>query len=444
MIKLFIFLLTLTIAAIVAAWFVENDGSILVVWMGYRIQTSVAFAILASGIVFILLFSILQILIYLKNIPKNYKKSATGKKREKGFVALSKGFIAIAAGDGKQAKKLSKQAVGYLGQAPATRLLEAQSAQLEGNSAEAEIHYNAMLENKETEIIAIKGLLIQAEKNEDLKKAIFLAEKAIKIQPDSTWANPVLLRLYKITKRWEEAKNLLHKNAKLKLIDEKQAKREGAIICIAQSHEQENLGNTEKALEFAQIAFKELPDFAPVAIVFSKLLLASDKKRKAIKILENVWKENPNPQIAKLYMEIFASESPEKRQKHADKLLGLNPNDINSHIVVADTAISADNPAKARSHLKTALAMRETSLICQMMADVERLEGTGRDAIDKWLKRSQMCNAEPVWSCTKCGASQNIWDTNCDNCQSFDSLKWSEHKSKVDVFNDGTKAIVSY
>lgn len=444
MIKLFIFLLTMTIAAIVAAWFVENDGSVSVEWLGYHIQTSVAFAILASVILFILLFSILQILIYLKNIRKNYKKSRSNKKREKGLVALSKGFIAIAAGDSKQATKLSKQAVGYLGQAPVTRLLEAQSAQLEGNNAEAEIHYNAMLENKETEIIAIKGLLIQAEKNEDLKKAIFLAEKAIKIQPDSQWANPVLLRLYKITKKWEEAKSLLQKNASLKLIDEKQAKRESAIICIAQSHEQENLGNTDKALDFAKMAFKELPDFVPVAIVLSNLLLASGKKRKAIKILENIWKKSPNPQITKIYNEIFFSETFEKRQKYVEKLLSLNPNDINSHIAVADIAIITDNPSKARNHLKIALDMRETSLICQMMADVERLEGTGRDAIEKWLKRSQMCDSlEPAWNCSKCGASQTVWNTNCDHCHSFDSLTWSENKPKTDIIT-ANKVIASY
>ncbi len=53
MTKLFIFLFTLTLAAIGAMWFIENDGSIVIEWLGYRVQTSVAFTILASVVILV-------------------------------------------------------------------------------------------------------------------------------------------------------------------------------------------------------------------------------------------------------------------------------------------------------------------------------------------------------------------------------------------------------
>ena len=167
MFKFLTFILILTLISVSAVWFIENDGSIVVEWMGYRIQTSVMFTVFSIVVLFFLLFVILQVLSAIKNAPKNYQKSVKDKKKEKGLIALTEGFAAIAAGDVKQAKKLTKQAVGCLGNAPVTKLLAAQSAQLEGNFGEAKVHYSAMLENKETEMIAIKGLLLQAEKDGD-------------------------------------------------------------------------------------------------------------------------------------------------------------------------------------------------------------------------------------------------------------------------------------
>jgi len=441
MVRLLILLLILSLAAIASVWFIENDGSIVVEWMGYHIQTSVAFSVLAVFIAFVLLFAFLQILILIKNAPKNYQKSAKDKKKERGLTALTEGFAAIAAGDTKQAKKLVKQANVCLGQVPATKLLAAQAAQLDGNEDEAKVHYNAMLENKETEMIAIKGLLLQAEKDEDLQKATFLAEKAVKAQPNSDWANSVLLRLYKITKKWEEAQEVLKKISRMKMLEPQKVKRDSAIISIAQSTQHKEQGDSDKALLFAQKAYKELPDFSPAAILCAKLQLDTNNKRKAVKTLESSWKQNANPQVAAAYMDIFSDETPEKRLKYADKLLNMQPNDINSHIVVAEAAIAADNASKARNHLKMALNVRETSLICKMMADVERLEEAEEESINKWLQRSQTSIAEPVWTCSKCSASQINWNSSCDNCQSFDSLKWNDNVDKMDVINPVNNAL---
>ncbi|PIR37793.1 MAG: hypothetical protein COV35_08455 [Alphaproteobacteria bacterium CG11_big_fil_rev_8_21_14_0_20_39_49] len=435
MFKFLTFILILTLISVSAVWFIENDGSIVVEWMGYRIQTSVMFTVFSIVVLFFLLFVILQVLSAIKNAPKNYQKSVKDKKKEKGLIALTEGFAAIAAGDVKQAKKLTKQAVGCLGNAPVTKLLAAQSAQLEGNFGEAKVHYSAMLENKETEMIAIKGLLLQAEKDGDTEEAITLAGKAIQAQPNSDWANKVLLRLYKITKRWREARNLTERAAKLKLITKEQAKRDIAVMDVALSIEAKEKGNIQTAIEYAQKACKELTGFPPSAVIYAKLLVEANKnnKRKAVNVLEKCWKINPNPLIADEYMEIYSGETPEKRLKYAERLLKLKPNDVNSHIIVAKAAIAADNTSKARNHLKVSLNIKETAQICLLMAEVERIEEADDEAVKKWVSRAKICPPDTGWHCKKCSASQTIWNANCDNCGSFDSLKWSDNKSAINI-----------
>jgi HemY protein len=437
MFKFLFLILVITIISFTAVWFIENDGSIMVEWMGYQIQTSITFTLLAISSLFLTLFVILQILISIKKAPENFQKSMKDKKKEKGLTALTEGFAAIAAGDTKQAKKLTKQAVGCLGNVPVTKLLSAQAAQLDGNVAEAKVHFTAMLENKETEIIAIKGLLLEAEKEGDFEKAISLAEKALISQPNSDWANKVLLRLYKLTKRWQAAKKATDRLIKLKLIDKSEAKRDIAIISLAQSSEQSKKGNKQQALEYAQTAYKELPDFAPAAVLYSSLLLEVNKKnkRKAINALEKCWKQKPHPMIASHYMEIFKNENAQKRLKHAERLLKFRPNNFNSHILVAKASISAENPSNARNHLKMALNTKETHEICNMMAEVERMEEADDEAINKWIERSQLAEPSTSWACKKCNAVQDEWKINCNNCGAFDSLQWDDKKSSINIIN---------
>jgi HemY protein len=437
MTRLFIFLFAVTLASMAAMWFIENDGSIIVEWLGYRIQTSVAFSILAAIIILIICTTLLQLILWLKNFPKNCRKAISERKRDQGLTALTEGFAAIAAGDIKQAKRLTKQAANYLGHIPLTKLLSAQTAQLEGNTDLAKVHYTAMLENKETEIIAIKGLLLQAKKDGDFNKAMFLAEKAVSIQPDAVWAISILLDLYKITGKWANAEQTIKKAAKLGVISAYDSKRSLALISRARSNKLLKAGDISGALSSAKNSYKLLPDFPPVATNYAKILLKNNSKRKAVKVLEKCWKEEPHPKIASLYMEIFGDETNTKFIKHTEKLVSMQPNNIYGHIEIAKAAMASDDFDTAREHLKTALSITETSSICQLMAEVEKRDGGSPDLIRQWLQRVQTARPDPAWVCVECSHITNVWSIGCKECQAFDSLEWGgSGKAKIQMVNE--------
>ncbi len=424
MIKLLTFLLTITLFSIASMWFIENDGSVIVQWLGYRIQTSITFSLLASLVLLVLLTTVIQIILWIKNAPGKYRKSRKDKKREQGLTALTRGFAAIAAGDVPQAKRLTKHAISYLGDIPLTKLLSAQTSQLEGNREAAKIQYTSMLENKETEIIAIKGLLLEAKKDGDINRAIFLAEKALIMKPDADWAILILLDLYKITKRWSDAEEVITRALKKKIATNEISNRSLAVVCLAKSTDLVKSGHIDDALNEIKKAYKILPDFVPIANSYASLLLHLSYKRKATKIIETCWSQCPHPDLATTYLSIFSDEKGEKKLKYIEKLLIIKPDNIEGHIAAARAALSVDLLDDARHHLKMALDISETRSACKLMAELEKQQMSGSDIVQQWLQRAETANSDTSWHCTKCGFISRVWSASCTNCSSFDSFDW--------------------
>lgn len=443
MTRLFLLLLMLTLFSCVAMWFVENDGSIVIRWMNYHIQTSVSVASLVCVVFVVLCAMVLQFFIWLKNYPNKYKKELKEKRRDQGLTALTEGFAAVAAGDAKQAKRLTKKATHNLGPIPLTKLLCAQTAQLEGDKEEARIHYTAMLENKETEMIAIKGLLIQARQEGDLSKAIFLAEKALNTRPDAQWAISILIDLYKRTRQWDKAEKIIEKALKKKCIDAGESKRALALISMAKAIEIRNTGQNALALKLVYKAHRLLPDSVPIITTYTDILIGVGQQRKAIKVLEAGWRLNPHPDIALHYMKIFSADTSEKRLQRAEKLHNLQPNHVEGHLVVARTAMAAQNFSKARNHLKMALAIAETSTVCRLMAELERQENAGHDVITNWENRSEAALTDPMWHCKNCGYIDRHWHINCHHCEAFDSLCWKETAANENIVHTNNTGLLA-
>lgn len=425
-------MLFLTIFSLAALWFVENDGSIVVEWMGYRIQTSVMFAILFIIITIVTCTLFLQIILWLKSAPKRYRKSLKDKKLNRGLTALTQGFAAIAAGDIKQARTLTSRATHDLDNMPITKLLAAQTAQLEGNRELTKEHYTSMLSNKETEIIAIKGLLLEAKQDNDISKALFLAEKAYALRPDSDWVILILLELSKKLKRWQTAEDMTRKALKYKLITRENYNRTIGLLSFAKYKEQFRAGSNSSEDDIKS-AYKLAPEFIPVVIAYVDTLVMQDKMRKAIKILENLWCKSPHPDIASAYMEIYTDIDDEENIEKAKRLLQLANGHPEGHIIIASTLLKAGQFGNARHHLKTALSFGETKTICHLMAELENKERAKHEIIHYWQERANHANDLSIWKCRSCNNKSHKWTTNCTSCTGFDTLEWQDFKISANI-----------
>lgn len=423
------FLILLGFATFIVAWFIDNDGSITIEWLGFYLQTAIGFAIL-TAVFLVLLTAVLIHMIFF--VPGASRHKRIVKKRDRGLAILTKGFSAIAAGDAKQAKKLTKQASRYLGHIPMTKLLSAQASQIGGEKEEAKKQYAHMLEDAETEIIAIKALLRQAKEDGDMEKAEFLAERALAINPDTQWAIQVLTDIYQHTKNWTAAEAMTKRAVKHRLLEEGQSKHMLAVMAIARAQEYVEAGKDDDALKAAKQAYHLAPDFAPAVVEWVKLLDRTGSRRKALSTIEKTWKKIPQPDIAEVYMGFFAMEKAEKRLNYAERLLKLNPH-MQSHIAVARAALDIAQFEKARNHLKIALSIQETPVTCQLMAELEEKEHGSVEQASRWLERAKAIGTRTIgWVCQKCGHYSPKWYMNCTHCHCFDGYEWRESSAPIE------------
>ncbi len=100
MIRIILFLASVAVVATGVAWIADRPGDVVHHWMGYRIETSVmvaAFAIVALVLaVALLLWSIVRAILH---SPEQASLFVRHRRAVKGYLAISRGLIAIGAGD---------------------------------------------------------------------------------------------------------------------------------------------------------------------------------------------------------------------------------------------------------------------------------------------------------------------------------------------------------
>ena len=85
----------------------------------------------------------------------------------RGYLAISRGLIAIGAGDAATAKRASNEVERIAPGEPLALLLNAQVAQLSGDRAAAEHAFRAMAERDDTRLLGLRGLFVEAQRRKD-------------------------------------------------------------------------------------------------------------------------------------------------------------------------------------------------------------------------------------------------------------------------------------
>src|SRR3954467_10107985 len=157
-----VFIGLLAVAAYGAVWLSERPGDVLVTWGGFRLQTSVAIALIGTvGTAFLLavLWSAVGLLM---KLPRRLSFSSRARRRARGYSEVSRGMVAVGAGDPVAARRHANEAERLLGRVPLTLLLKAQAAQVSGNRAAAEAAFQGMAEHDETRVLGLRGLFVEA------------------------------------------------------------------------------------------------------------------------------------------------------------------------------------------------------------------------------------------------------------------------------------------
>ena len=437
----------------VAIFFADRPGRVDIVWQGWRIETSVGVlvvAALSAGLAAGLLFWFVSLII---DSPRAFLRRRRERRRRAGYRALTRGMVAVAAGDPQEAQRCARRADALLADPPLTLLLSAQAAQLGGDDTAAKRFFTAMLDRPETEFLGLRGLLNQALRAGDRGTALSLTERAATLRPGTAWVVESLFDLEAREGRWEAARDTLAQAVKRRVISRERARHYRGVIAYELSLAALASGDRSRGRSLASQAQSLTPDLAAPAAHHARTLLQDRRPGPAAKAIETAWRTIPHPQLAQVYGVIHASLPPLDRFRNFERLAAQNPDARETHLAVAEAALDAQLWGEARRRLDQALSAPAPPLIarsvnsnaahstasrsaedgtltgptprlCLMMARLEEAEkGSGAGARE-WLDRAVTAMPDARYVCTVCGGESLEWRSLCPNCGSLDVLVW--------------------
>ena len=418
-----LFLVALAALAYGLEWVIDQPGSLTLDWGGYHVDTSIPVAVgclLVAVAALVLLWAVASTAF---GMPGRFRELSTGRRREKGFKALSRGIVAVGAGDSSGARKAAQEAEKYLPGEPLAQYLKAQAAQLDGDRGKAEAAFHQMTLSPETKLLGLRGLHIEARRREDAEAAHHFAKAAHEIAP-LPWAGSAVLEHYTAQGEWENARAAIEESFKAKAIDLASAQRLRAVIETAMATEKQ-ASSPQEALHLSRLALKRRPNFTPAAVVAARVLTRHGDNKQALKLIESVWPKAPHPDLGAAYLDALPAESNAQMLDRVKRLAQLAPTAPESCHILAQVALSAREFAKAREALAPLVAPGEqpTAHTCLLMAEIEDAELGPSGPVREWLARGSRAPRDPVWIAD--GVASRSWAPISPKTGRLDAFEWA-------------------
>jgi HemY protein len=426
MIRVVTFLLAAAVLAAGVVWFADRPGDVAITWMGYRIETSVmvaAFALVALVVALMLLWTIVRGIL---RSPEQVSLFFRHRRAVKGYLAITRGLIAVGTGDLRIARKAADDAARLSPGDPLALLLTAQSAQMAGDRYAAEQAFRTMTKRDDTKLLGLRGLYIEAQRRDDQQAARLAAEEAGNARPSPAWAAQAVLDYRCAAADWAGALDALdHMKGAL---EKAGYHRQRAVLLTSRALALQDIDRDASRAAVLE-AVKLAPDLVPAAALAGRRLVESGERRKARKILEKAWMSNPHPDIAEAYANLRLGDSARERLVRVQKLAGLMPGQLEGALAVARAALDAREFVPARAALAPYLSA-PTRRVATLMAEIEEGEHGDEGRVREWMARAMRASGDPVW--TADGTVSDRWMPVSPNGR-LDGFAWKVPLAEIGV-----------
>ncbi len=396
MIRFIVWLAAIVALAGAVAWLADRPGSLTLDWLGYRIEMPVVVAAAALLAAILVLHAAYGFVRRMWQAPGAMGELFRSRRNRRGYQALSRGIVAVGAGDLVTARKQALIASRVLDNEPLTKVLEAQTAQLAGDTAKVQTIFAAMAKEPETKLLGLRGLFRQAKTDGNRALARKIAQQALDQNPGLPWASSALLAIQAAAGDWNGAARTLESQRRLHLIDEATAKRKQAVVLTAQAIELEKTNVTE-ALALALKAHRLDVSFVPAAMVAGRCHAQKGKARRAARLIEQTWSRHPHAGLARIYAFQRPGASAPDRLKKVRDLVASAAGGEEGAVALAQAAVEAREWPAAREALTPYANPSPNSRVCALMAEIAEGEGD-RGLSREWLSRAVRAPRGPQWT----------------------------------------------
>jgi len=393
MTRIVAFLIVVGLVGLGAAWLADRPEVVLI-WQGTRAKISllvVAAAVLVAMAVVIALWTLLRAIL---RSPFMLRTHFHRRRGERAYEAISRGLIAIGAGDLDAAQKHAAEAKRLAPAEPLALLLHAQHAQLAGDRDAADSAFRAMAGRADTKALGLHGLFVEARRRGDFGSAHAFAEEAAREHPSLGWAGRAVLEFRCLTGDWAGALALLESNKRA--MPKESYRRQRAVMLTARAMATEDTDRDAAkadALEAAKLA----PTLVPAATMAGRMLAEGGELRKAARIIHKAWEVHPHPDLAEVFSNLRFGDAARDRLKRMETLAKKVPDHIESALAVARAALDAQEFAKVRAALSSFLDA-PTRRVALLMAELERAEKNDEGRAREWIARALHAAPDPTWT----------------------------------------------
>ncbi len=404
MIRTLLILLGIVTLIALAIGLTPNTGIASLEWLNYRIDTTATTAVIIIGFLALGAVSFWNLALWLARSPQRAERARAEARRRQADEALTRGFMAVAAGDGNEARRLAVKALDLSDNIVLVRILSARAAETAGDAVATRAAYSAMLSVPELKLAGLKGLMELAEKQGEKAEAVKLATEAYSQARPAMWSFKTLFDARLEAGEWTGALELIDGALSRKLISPIFSERAKASLMAASAAAQESAdeqSTRDQALDYATRAAKLQPQFTPAAVIAARLLCKANKLGRAEDVLEAAWAAQPHPAIWLTYRDLVSDETPKERARRLQGLIDRNPKHRESRMLQLERALLG----AARPDIAAALAaLEEDSNEDRITRRVGGLVARGASALGDidtariWVARATQARGEPEWS----------------------------------------------
>lgn len=421
MLRIILFLVVIAVAATGAAWLAEQPGNVVLSWNGWQAEASVGVASIVVGGILVAVLLGWAIVAGLLRSPGRLNRSRRERKLARARHAITQGLLAVGHGDAAIARAHANAARRHSPNDPLALLLQAQSAQLDGDREGAKRAFLAMADRDDTKSLGMRGLFIEAQRAEDPYAALTIAEEALRLSPASHWAAHAVLGFRCARSDWSGALDILENNLASGLVDKKTYRRQRGVLLTARAIECED-SDVSLSRDSALEAIKLAPTLVPAAVLAAKYMAEAHQVRRALKIIEAAWVAHPHPDLAEAYTHIKAGDSPQARLSRVETLAAKAPGHIEGALAIARAAVDAADFNRARNALAPYVDT-PTQRVAMLMAEIEHGDRNDSRAARAWTLRAVRALRDPVWNADGCVSDR--WRPVSPVTGRLDAFQWT-------------------
>lgn len=422
------FLIQVGLVVAAAVWISQRPGFVTVEWLDYRLSAQIGIFLLGIAVLVIAALVLYKIFATLFSLPGRFVEYRRDGARKRGYRSMTRGFVAIAAGDAKSAGKFARQTRALLpDDTGLPLLLEAQAARLRGEESQARVSFEKLLKDKDASFFGIRGLLKSSMDRGDLRGALEFARKAQAAQPKQPWVLNTVYDLELRNRLWDDAAKTLSKIEKYKTMPAERVRYDMIALLLQQAQQDDAQGMTGDAMRKLVRAHRMDPLYVPSTLRLAEKYVARGKNRKATALIEKTWKENPHPDLLTLWDALAPENKPSdmtRRLRWYEKLVAIKPDSAEGQMAAARAAMQDGLWGEAKAYLTIAEQIEPSAKLYKLRAQAEEQISHDPKKVREWLEKAADAPASKVWTCRETGAVYEQWSPVAEPHGAVGSIVW--------------------